>query len=79
MVVDYAMIINVVRADYLMPFFYLGFVTAAFPNFNLEALRIIGVVTAVLCIPLSPKYNKSQVVQDCPATANDLDTELGYE
>jgi len=27
-----------------MPFFYLGFVTAAFTNFNLVALGVIGVV-----------------------------------
>ncbi|MCE1741482.1 PTS sugar transporter subunit IIC, partial [Enterobacter hormaechei] len=29
-VVGYAMVINMMRAGYLMPFFYLGFVTAAF-------------------------------------------------
>lgn len=32
-VVGYAMVINMMRAGYLMPFF-LGFVTAAFTNFN---------------------------------------------
>lgn len=32
-VVGYAMVINMMRAGYLMPFFYLGFVTAAFTNF----------------------------------------------
>lgn len=36
-VVGYAMVINMMRAGYLMPFFYLGFVTAAFTNFNLVA------------------------------------------
>jgi PTS system mannose-specific IIC component len=74
-VVGYAMVINMMRAGYLMPFFYLGFVTAAFTNFNLVALGVIGVVMAVLYIQLSPKYNKSQVVQ-APAGANDLDNEL---
>ncbi|MCS5961380.1 PTS sugar transporter subunit IIC [Klebsiella pneumoniae subsp. pneumoniae] len=34
----HAMVINMMRAGYLMPFFYLGFVTAAFTNFNLVAL-----------------------------------------
>ncbi len=58
-VVGYAMVINMMRAGYLMPFFYLGFVTAAFTNFNLVALGVIGVVMAVLYIQLSPKYNKS--------------------
>ena len=37
-VVGYAMVINMMRAGYLMPFFYLGFVTAAFTNFNPVAL-----------------------------------------
>ncbi|MBI3309959.1 MAG: mannose/fructose/sorbose family PTS transporter subunit IIC, partial [Serratia liquefaciens] len=75
-VVGYAMVINMMRAGYLMPFFYLGFVTAAFTNFNLVALGVIGVVMAVLYIQLSPKYNKSQAVQAGPANANDLDNEL---
>ncbi|HGE8423712.1 TPA: PTS mannose/fructose/sorbose transporter subunit IIC [Serratia marcescens] len=75
-VVGYAMVINMMRAGYLMPFFYLGFVTAAFTNFNLVALGVIGVVMAVLYIQLSPKYNKSQVVQAGPGNANDLDNEL---
>ena len=74
-VVGYAMVINMMRAGYLMPFFYLGFVTAAFTNFNLVALGVIGVVMALLYIQLSPKYNKSQVVQSGPSN-NDLDNEL---
>lgn len=49
-VVGYAMVINMMRAGYLMPFFYLGFVTAAFTNFNLVALGVIGTVMAVLYI-----------------------------
>ncbi|NHB91314.1 PTS mannose/fructose/sorbose transporter subunit IIC [Photorhabdus cinerea] len=76
-VVGYAMVINMMRAGYLMPFFYLGFVTAAFTDFNLVALGIIGIVMAVLYIQLSPKYNKSQVVTAAPGhTNNDLDNEL---
>lgn len=73
-VVGYAMVINMMRAGYLMPFFYLGFVTAAFTNFNLVALGVIGVVMAILYIQLSPKYNKSQVV--VASGNNDLDNEL---
>lgn len=75
-VVGYAMVINMMRAGYLMPFFYLGFVTAAFTNFNLVALGVIGAVMAILYIQLSPKYNR---VAGAPATAagnNDLDNEL---
>ncbi|ENT2475428.1 PTS mannose/fructose/sorbose transporter subunit IIC [Enterobacter hormaechei] len=75
-VVGYAMVINMMRAGYLMPFFYLGFVTAAFTNFNLVALGVIGAVMAILYIQLSPKYNR---VAGAPAQAagnNDLDNEL---
>lgn len=75
-VVGYAMVINMMRAGYLMPFFYLGFVTAAFTDFNLVALGVIGVVMAVLYIQLSPKYNKSQVVVTQGNSNNNLDNEL---
>ncbi|MBD3744022.1 PTS mannose/fructose/sorbose transporter subunit IIC [Klebsiella pneumoniae] len=75
-VVGYAMVINMMRAGYLMPFFYLGFVTAAFTNFNWWPLGVIGAVMAILYIQLSPKYNR---VAGAPAQAagnNDLDNEL---
>lgn len=49
-VVGYAMVINMMRAGYLMLFFYFGFVIAAFINFNLVALGVIGIVMAVLYI-----------------------------
>ncbi|ARD16907.1 PTS mannose/fructose/sorbose transporter subunit IIC [Edwardsiella piscicida] len=75
-VVGYAMVINMMRAGYLMPFFYLGFVTAAFTNFNLVALGVLGLVMAILYIQLNPKYNKAQVVQSAANGNNDLDNEL---
>ncbi|MBD1227298.1 MULTISPECIES: PTS mannose/fructose/sorbose transporter subunit IIC [Xenorhabdus] len=75
-VVGYAMVINMMRAGYLMPFFYLGFVTAAFTNFNLVALGVIGIVMAILYIQLSPKYNQSQAAASAGNTPNDLDNEL---
>lgn len=75
-VVGYAMVINMMRAGYLMPFFYLGFVTAAFTNFNLVALGVIGTVMAILYIQLSPKYNRTAGGQTQAATNNDLDNEL---
>lgn len=75
-VVGYAMVINMMRAGYLMPFFYLGFVTAAFTSFNLVALGIIGVVMAILYIQLSPRYNWV-AGQAAPAQrVNDFDNEL---
>ncbi|MCZ4058279.1 PTS mannose/fructose/sorbose transporter subunit IIC [Pantoea sp. LMR881] len=75
-VVGYAMVINMMRAGYLMPFFYLGFVTAAFTDFNLVALGVIGVVMAVLYIQLSPKYNRVAGAPAAGPSANDLDNEL---
>ncbi|MDD6135530.1 MAG: PTS mannose/fructose/sorbose transporter subunit IIC [Selenomonadaceae bacterium] len=77
-VVGYAMVINMMGAQYLMPFFFLGFVVAAFTNFNLVALGVIGLVAAVVYIQLNPKY---QAVAAAPAAAasgsdDDLDDEL---
>lgn len=63
-VVGYAMVINMMRSGYLMPFFYLGFVITAFTNFNLIALGIIGVIMAILYIQLSPSYNQPKKQED---------------
>lgn len=62
-VVGYAMVINMMRAGHLMPFFYAGFVVAAFTDFNLVALGVMGTIMAIIYIQVHPKYNKSQVVQ----------------
>ncbi|WP_434654335.1 PTS mannose/fructose/sorbose transporter subunit IIC [Thermoanaerobacterium thermosaccharolyticum] len=57
-VVGYAMVINMMEARYLMPFFFLGFVIAAFTSFNLVALGIIGLVAAIIYVQLNPKYQQ---------------------
>lgn len=80
-VVGYAMVINMMRTGYLMPFFFLGFVITAFTEFNLVALGIIGVIMAILYIQLSPQYNQiSQKNLPDPKTIqiknNKLDDEL---
>lgn len=77
-VVGYAMVINMMRAGHLMPFFYLGFVTAAFTQFNLVALGVLGTVMAIMYIQLSPKYNKdsSYTSASQKRTDNTLDNEL---
>lgn len=80
-VVGYAMVINMMRAGYLMPFFFLGFVVAAFTEFNLVALGVIGLVGAILFIQLHPKYNQPAYAAGTPPTGradldNDLDDEL---
>ncbi|MEQ8155415.1 MAG: PTS mannose/fructose/sorbose transporter subunit IIC [Clostridiaceae bacterium] len=63
-VVGYAMVINMMEAKYLMPFFFLGFVIAAFLNINLVGFGIIGTIAAIVYIQLSPKYNQTQAVYD---------------
>lgn len=63
-VVGYAMVINMMEAKYLMPFFFLGFVVAVFTNFNLVALGVVGTVLAIIYIQLSPKYSSSSSSDD---------------
>ncbi|MDP1177596.1 PTS sugar transporter subunit IIC, partial [Klebsiella pneumoniae] len=65
-VVGYAIVINLMRAGDLMPFFSLGVVTAAFTNFHLVALGVSGAVLAILYSQLSPTYNR---VVGAPAQA----------
>lgn len=74
-VVGYAMVINMMEAKHLMPFFFLGFVVAAIANLNLVALGIIGTVAAIIYIQLSPKFNKTAVVTTS-ASYSDADDEL---
>ena len=76
-VVGYAMVINMMGANYLMPFFFLGFVVAAYTDFNLVALGVIGLVAAIVYIQLNPKYQAPQVVAaGASSSASDLDDEL---
>lgn len=76
-VVGYAMVINLMGAKYLMPFFFLGFVVAAFTNFNLVGLGVLGVVTAMVYIQLNPKYQKTVAV--VASGSDDLDDDLDDE
>lgn len=76
-VVGYAMVINMMGAKYLMPFFFLGFVCAAFTNFNLVAFGVIGLVFAIVYIQLNPKYHASAPAAVGAGAANsDLDDDL---
>jgi mannose/fructose/N-acetylgalactosamine-specific phosphotransferase system component IIC len=71
------MVINMMGAQYLMPFFFLGFVVAAFTNFNLVALGVIGLVCAVVYIQLNPKYSEvAAAPAAAAASSSDLDDEL---
>jgi len=61
-VVGYAMVINMMEAKALMPFFFLGFVVAAFvKDINLVGLGIIGLCVAIIYIQLNPKYHQVAV------------------
>ncbi|MGN1400906.1 MAG: PTS mannose/fructose/sorbose transporter subunit IIC [Bacillus sp. (in: firmicutes)] len=77
-VVGYAMVINMMQARYLMPFLFLGFVVAAYTEFNLVALGVLGLVAAIVYIQLSPKYNQPAVVSSGGSSHSDddLDDEL---
>lgn len=61
-VVGYAMVINTIVSPHLMPFLFLGFVIAAVPEFTLIGLGILGIVTAVIYIALSPRYAHGSAV-----------------
>ena len=63
-VVGYAMVMNMMGVKYLMSFFFLGFVIAAFTNFNLVAIGIVGVALAIIYIQLNPKYHVSGISKE---------------
>ena len=75
-VVGYAMVINMMSAKALMPFFFLGFVIATFSNYNLIGLGIIGTVFAILYIQLSPRFNAAQSGKSATRQAPLADNEL---
>lgn len=74
-VVGYAMVINMMEAKHLMPFFFLGFVVAAISQLNLVALGIVGVVSAVIYIQLNPKFNTNRTAVEM-ASSSIADDEL---
>ncbi len=64
------------RAGYLMPFFYLGFVTAAFTNFNPVVPRRHRRGDGRAVYPAQPEIQQVSGCPAGPANANDLDNEL---
>jgi len=62
-VVGYAMVINMMRAGALMPFFFLGFVIASFSGYNLVGLGILGTCLAIVYIQLNPRFNQAVLPQ----------------
>ncbi len=87
-VVGYAMVINMMKARALMPFFFMGFVVATFmttldTGITLVALGILGACLAVVYVQLNPEFHESVQL---PARAavpagggSDLDDDLDDE
>ena len=61
-VVGYAMVLNMMSAKYLMPFFFLGFIIAGFVNFNLVAFGVVGAIMAIVYVQLNPKFIKPTTI-----------------
>ena len=78
-VVGFSMVINMMGAKYLMPFFFLGFVFASFTNFNLVAFGVMGAVFAIIYVQLNPKFQKAPAPAAAAASASDADDEFDDE
>ena len=74
-VVGYAMVINMMRARKLMPFFFIGFIIATLmttldTGITLLALGILGVCLAFIYVQLNPEFHEAvRLPQPAPATA----------
>lgn len=77
-VVGYAMVVNMMDVPQLKPFFYMGFLFAAFTNFNLVGFGALGVCLALLFIHL--KYhsvnNSVATPEGTEVSYDDLDDDL---
>ncbi|KRL03607.1 pts system mannose-specific iic component [Liquorilactobacillus capillatus DSM 19910] len=58
-VVGYAMVINMMDVPELKPFFYLGFLFAAFTKFNLVGFGGLGLIFALLYLQLEYSRNRN--------------------
>lgn len=75
-VVGYAMVINMMRAGALMPFFFIGFVIASFSNYNLVGLGMLGACLALIYIQLNPRFNQAQLPASSTSQKQLADDEL---
>jgi len=60
-VVGYAMVINMMNIKSLMPFFFIGFLIAAFTNVNLIGFGAVGVICAIFHIQSIANQSKAVV------------------
>ncbi|WP_034992176.1 PTS mannose/fructose/sorbose transporter subunit IIC [Liquorilactobacillus vini] len=72
-VVGYAMVINMMDIPDLKPFFYLGFLFAAFTNFNLVGFGGLGLILAILYLQLEYRSPQKLKAQDFSAGEDDND------
>ncbi|MFT8406930.1 MAG: PTS mannose/fructose/sorbose transporter subunit IIC [Liquorilactobacillus nagelii] len=79
-VVGYAMVINMMDVPDLKPFFYLGFLFAAFTNFNLVGFGGLGLIFAILYLQLEYRQPKktlsTEKIRTTDTKADDDDDEL---
>ena len=80
-VVGYAMVINMMDVQQLKPFFYIGFLFAAFTNFNLVGFGILGLCCALIFLQLKYRSDGQTVATQTASTTqsssyDDLDDEL---
>lgn len=75
-VVGYAMVINMMRAGHLMPFFYTVVVCSIYRFQPCGTRYSCGAIMAIFYIQLHPKYNQSKQVVQVVSNNNDLDNRL---
>ena len=88
-VVGYAMVINMMKARKLMPFFFIGFVVATFmttlkEGITLVALGILGACLAFIYVQLNPEFHEATRLPQPVAAGGggggaDLDDDLDDE
>ena len=70
-VVGYAMVINMMNSKSLMPFFFIGFLLAAFTDFNLLGFGAVGLIAAIFHI--KSMVNNSAKSVSIGSNINDID------
>jgi PTS system mannose-specific IIC component len=71
-VVGYAMVINMMNSKSLMPFFFMGFLLAAFTNFNLLGFGAVGLIAAIFHVKSMGKQSNGVTV-GVTGGMNDID------
>ncbi|MFI3619843.1 MULTISPECIES: mannose/fructose/sorbose family PTS transporter subunit IIC [Enterococcus] len=75
-VVGYAMVINMMDVPHLKPFFYIGFLFAAFTEFNLVGFGGLGLCLAILYLQLKYRNNGPSVQTVSASNVGSIDDDL---